>query len=157
MRNKLLTLAAVLVLLAVLGDLYAKPLLAQIRAALVQNVDEPGRNPIGLSVNADSSETFWSVPGGKRYVIEQYTAFCEVSNTGFLTSVELSVSTGGALVSATTPAFVSYTISDGNVVWGASSTTRLYADPNTTLTFAGVGSSIKNCSVSVSGYAISQP
>jgi hypothetical protein len=45
MKNKLITLAATAALLAVLGHFYAKPLMAQVRAALTQNIDEPGRNP----------------------------------------------------------------------------------------------------------------
>jgi hypothetical protein len=45
MKNKLLSLAAALVLLMVLEHFYAKPLLAQIRAALIVSVDEPARTP----------------------------------------------------------------------------------------------------------------
>jgi hypothetical protein len=45
MRNKLLTLAAVLALVAVLGMFYSKPLLAQVRAVLVATVDTPARVP----------------------------------------------------------------------------------------------------------------
>jgi hypothetical protein len=43
MKNKLLTLAAGLALIAMAGKFFAVPLLAQVRAALVQNVDDPGR------------------------------------------------------------------------------------------------------------------
>jgi hypothetical protein len=157
MKNKLLTVAGALALLVLLGHFYAKPLLAQVRAALIQNVDEPARNPIGFSDNNAGSEDFWKVPAAKRYVIEQYTAYCETPGSGQLTSASISLSTGGAHVSASTPAFVSYTISDGNIVWAASGTTRLYADPSTTITIDGIGTSILNCSFSMSGYAISQP
>jgi hypothetical protein len=44
MRNKLLTLAAMLALLAVLGEFFARPVIAQVRAALVQDVDNPARH-----------------------------------------------------------------------------------------------------------------
>ena len=43
MKNRLLTFAGALVLLAVLGSYYAKPLLATV-AALVQDRDSKGRN-----------------------------------------------------------------------------------------------------------------
>jgi hypothetical protein len=157
MKNKLLSVAGALALLAVLGHFYAKPLLAQVRAALIQNIDEPARNPIGFSDNNAGAEDFWKVPAAKRYVIEQYTAFCETSSTGQLTSAEISVFTGGARVSATTPAFVSFTISDGNVVWAASATTRLYADPSSTITIIGVGNPSPNCSFQMSGYSVNLP
>ncbi len=50
MRNKLLTLAGALALLAVLGRFYAEPLLAQVRSALVKNIDEPGRRSFSLPI-----------------------------------------------------------------------------------------------------------
>jgi hypothetical protein len=77
MKTKLLTFAASLVLMAALGHFYAKPLLAQVRAALIKNIDEKGRTPY----QADSSciptfpqitcqAVFPPVPAGRRLVIE---------------------------------------------------------------------------------------
>lgn len=45
MKNRTMMLAGTLMLVAVLGKFYVPPLLAQARAALVKNVDEPGRTP----------------------------------------------------------------------------------------------------------------
>jgi hypothetical protein len=45
MKNRLLALAGALALLAVLGEFCTKPVVAQVRAALVANVDEPTRSP----------------------------------------------------------------------------------------------------------------
>jgi hypothetical protein len=45
MKNKLFTFAGALAALAILGHVYAQPLLAQVRAALVKNIDEHGRTP----------------------------------------------------------------------------------------------------------------
>jgi hypothetical protein len=78
MKNKLLTLAAALALLAVLGHFYAKPLLAQVRAALVKNLDEPGRNPYAQNVRGDSTaggcqSATITVPANRRLVIENVT------------------------------------------------------------------------------------
>lgn len=43
MKQKMLAMAGVLALLAVLGRFYAQPVLAQVRAALVSDVDNPAR------------------------------------------------------------------------------------------------------------------
>ena len=85
MKNKLLTLAGALALLAVLGKFYAKPVFAQVRAALVQNVDEPGRTPYQQELQVIGNSgcdtdfctpgfTFAVVPANKRLVIKQVSA-----------------------------------------------------------------------------------
>jgi hypothetical protein len=100
MKNKLLTFAGALALLAVLGHFYAKPLLAQVRAALVQNVDEPGRNPIPLGYQAvTSSGANFSVPAGKRYVIEAFAANCFLDNASSLTAVRVNALTSAGDIS----------------------------------------------------------
>jgi hypothetical protein len=73
MKNKLLTLAGTLALLAVVGKFYAPPLMAQVRAALVQDVDQPARAPFQVTVPVNINNfTFTPVPipSGKRLVID---------------------------------------------------------------------------------------
>jgi hypothetical protein len=75
MKNRLLTLAGALALLAVLGRFYAVPVYAQVKAALVQNRDEKARNPYqarnnSLGTAGASRTAFAFVPAGKRLVIE---------------------------------------------------------------------------------------
>jgi hypothetical protein len=73
MKNKLLTLAAALLLLAVVGKFYAQPVMAQVRAALVQDVDQPARAPFQATVPININNfTYTSVPipAGKRLVID---------------------------------------------------------------------------------------
>ena len=76
MKHKLLTFAGALALLAVLGHFYAVPLMAQIRAALIKNIDEKGRNPYQQSGATDCTGlglcdlAFPAVPAGKRLVVE---------------------------------------------------------------------------------------
>jgi hypothetical protein len=76
MKNRLFTFAGALVLLAVLGKFYAVPVLAQVRSALVKNIDERGRIPYTLTVFCSSngstqcSAFFPAVPANKRLVIE---------------------------------------------------------------------------------------
>ena len=79
MKNKLLTFTGALALLAVLGEFYAPPLMAQVRAALVQDRDSVGRN-LYQSVNNCSNVTnpcviaFPAVPAGQRLIITQVSA-----------------------------------------------------------------------------------
>jgi len=73
MKNKLLTLAGALALLAVLGKFYAPPVLAQVRAALVQDVDQPARAPFQVTVPININNfnfTTVTIPTGKRLVVD---------------------------------------------------------------------------------------
>lgn len=89
MKNKLLTVAGALVLLAVIGKFYATPVLAQVRAALVQDRDNPARQPFTfstLSTGSASGNVFLAgtslpaVPAGKRRIITNF--FANVATTG---------------------------------------------------------------------------
>jgi hypothetical protein len=91
-KNKLLTLAGALALLAVLGTYYAKPLLAQVRAALVSDVDNPARGFVQLSFLAVLPPGFQTevlrfdpkfvVPAGKRLVIDMVSASTSTLQAG---------------------------------------------------------------------------
>jgi hypothetical protein len=80
MKNRLLTFAGALALTGVLGHFYAVPLMAQVRAALVKNLDERGRNPYMQTLACYSSTLsqcqvfFPVVPPNKRLVIEHVNA-----------------------------------------------------------------------------------
>jgi hypothetical protein len=76
MKNRLLGLAGGLALLGVLGHFYAKPLLAQVRAALTSNMDEPGRIPYTTAISSTGTTgggaVFFAgpaVPANRRLVI----------------------------------------------------------------------------------------
>src|SRR5258706_15121720 len=78
MKNRILTLAGILALVAVLGKFYAVPAIAQaVRAAVVKNIDEPGRSPFqqeaffsGSCPNITAcSVNYAPVPANKRLVI----------------------------------------------------------------------------------------
>ncbi len=73
MKNRLLTLAGALALVAVLGKFYAQPVMAQVRAALVQDVDQPARAPFQavVPVNINNfTNTLVPIPTGKRLVVD---------------------------------------------------------------------------------------
>jgi len=73
MKNRLLTFAGALALLAVLGKFYAPPLMAQVKAALVQDVDQPARQPFQATVAININNFTFSpvaIPAGKRLVVD---------------------------------------------------------------------------------------
>lgn len=76
MKKRILTVAGGLALLAVTAHFFAKPMMAAVRAALVENVDERGRNPYIQSLscyqlNSNVCNAFFPpVPAGMRLVVE---------------------------------------------------------------------------------------
>ena len=50
MKNRLMTFAGALALLAVLGKFYAPPLMAQVKATFIQDVDQAARQPFQVTV-----------------------------------------------------------------------------------------------------------
>lgn len=88
MRNRSLFGAAALASLIALGQFGAKPLIAQIRAALVKNIDEPGRTPYQSSQSCSTpgntvcGADMMPVPAGKRLVIQHLSGvvICESIN-----------------------------------------------------------------------------
>jgi hypothetical protein len=89
MKNRLLTFAGALAVLAILGKFYAVPLIAQVKAAIVQDRDNPARQPFNFFSVAQgaasgnqfvASATLPAVPAGKRRVIVNF--FANVATTG---------------------------------------------------------------------------
>jgi hypothetical protein len=73
MKNRLLTFVGALALLAVFGKFYAPPLMAQVRAAMVQDVDQPARAPFQVTVPININNfnyTPVTIPTGKRLVVD---------------------------------------------------------------------------------------
>ena len=92
MKIKLLILAGALALIAVTGKYYAVPVMAQVRAALVSDVDNPAKNfvrfAVGIAPSGTSScfATGYTVQPGKRLVIDDISA-----------QISVSVSSAGAM------------------------------------------------------------
>jgi hypothetical protein len=105
MKNKLFTLAGALTLFAVLGHFYAKPLMAQVRAALIKNLDERGRNPysptlVCVAIQGGGCEAdFPTVPAGMRLVVE----YVDLSVQG-----DSPATVGAAITSAVSQAILAY-------------------------------------------------
>lgn len=158
MKNKLLIFAGAFLVLALVMRFVEKPVLAEIRAALMQNVDEPGRNPFAVSSGQNGE---FAVPVGQRYVIEQYSVQCDVDNTTSMPDITLSNVTNGAFQKAS--AVAHYVQPNGFVndhavaIWRGTGVGHFYADPGSSFFVAGSGSGIEDCSYSASGYAIHNP
>jgi hypothetical protein len=101
MKSRLFSLAGALALVAVLGKFYAQPLMAQVRAALVKNLDEKGRNPYIQHVFSSCSGSsglcdliYPAVPAGKRLVIERVSA--NIAADAGINGTFLALPNGGA-------------------------------------------------------------
>ena len=74
-KNWLVVALVVVVVVVVLGGVFAKPVLAQVRAALVRDADNPALAPFRGRVDFDlccinDGRLMTTVPAGKRLVIE---------------------------------------------------------------------------------------
>lgn len=157
MARRLWSVAAFLAILAILGKFYAKPVLAEVRAALTQNIDEPGRNRFAL-LQGGTTEGVFTVPATQRYVLESVSFDCYIPASSTLLDVSLGGTTAGTnvLVSTTGGHVYDYGASL-NAVRGTFAV-RTYLDPGTEFvidehTYGAKGT----CDFYVSGYAINNP
>ena len=86
--------AAVLSVVAILGSMAAEPVWAQVRAALVRDVDAPALAPVTLrrEINftaLNNQSLLTTVPAGKRLVIDHVSYFSGGVNTGELIFIGL--------------------------------------------------------------------
>jgi len=118
LRNYVLAAAA----LAVLAGVFSAPhAIAQIRAALIRDSDNPALQPVVISLNP----TF-QVPTGKRLII-QYVSWSGTRNLGFVASAGITATTSGQVATHWVPgSTTSFDNIGGKQVWIA-------ADPGTEL------------------------
>jgi hypothetical protein len=135
-KNKLLTFAGALALLALLGHFYAKPLLASV-AALVRDVDNGALQPVNFKItvndpSADASATVEgpTVPAGKRLVVEDVSVFGLIPSSTALTGVWL-VNQGGTNYLLVNPETGERSVStDGSLSqYGYNRPAKIYYDP----------------------------
>ena len=159
-KTKLLTAAGALAVLALVAHFLGKPLMAQVRAVLVQNIDEPARNPFSVSAIGNGggftlpSATF-SVPATSRYIIQQYAVQCNVSSGAPLAALTLTATSRNVAQSAFTPGFPLF-VPGGSA---ASGNTHLYADPGTPINLVADVPFVTStgCTFYVSGYSVNLP
>jgi hypothetical protein len=159
-RRMIAASAAILGLVAVTGHFAAKPLLAQIRAALVKNVDEPGRTPYQSSQHCSPvgvvllcSGDFTPVPAGKRLVIQHASGLlgCGVASCGGgLNHIQLFSKGHGSLNDD--GAFIPYPVVTN--IWSAfNEDVRLYIEPGAVPSFqAYLNVFSASITITVTGY-----
>src|SRR5579862_2592257 len=147
-KNKLLTVAGVVVLLAVLENYYAKPLFAMVHAVFVRDQDNPALQPVMFALG-DNPQTF-HVPPGKRLVIE-YVSWRGTVNQGLVVGVGFNVTTNGFQGTHYVPGSpVSSENIGGQKVW-------IVADPDTDVLYQSAGAIGSTAQVLVSGYYVNMP
>lgn len=167
MKSKLLIAAALCLSVLALEHSRIRPVLAQVRAALVQSVDEPGRNAFAFyQINSTSNPYFanFNVPAGRRYVVDQYKAQCDIVNTTYMSDAQIVSTVGGNTANSSAPAHLVQVngLISGTPVnsYAGTGLGPIYADPGTTVTLfasaaAGTGgNNIKNCNFWISGHYI---
>lgn len=178
MRQKLFTVAGVLTLLAVLGKYYTTPVLAQVRAALVQDVENPAHFPVRFSGNltigpgalSNDGSVGTAIPVGKRLVLEFAAGRCTavaspgVDVSGIVIRTNENISEGVqfhfydlAFTSVADPLGPAYYISQP---------IRVYSDGtkfNNTVVFSArltnpvPANGNVGCSIELSGYTVTLP
>jgi hypothetical protein len=158
-KNYVLTAAGFAVLVMTLGVFTAGHAIAQaVRAALVQNRDEPGRQPFTLT--SFPNDGSWQVPAGKRYVIESFGMNCVVDSANGGALGDVAIYFGSLESHAPAPHSIDYNGGPGEIVWVTSATTRLYAEPTTYISLQGKSNYFAShavvhaCGGYVSGYSI---
>jgi len=158
MKNKLLTLAAALVLLAVVGKFYAKPVMAQIRATLTQDVDQPARQPFQVSVPVNFqnfTQTNIPIPAGKRLVIDYISLNGAAQTSGAYIQPIVLVTAGVAGNQAVSYYFGPNPSTTTPGQYYASYPVTIYADSlNVSPAFAGYTPIFDTFEVNISGHLI---
>ena len=161
-KRYVVLIATILIALAITERSLVKPVLAQVRAALIQNIDEPGRTPFALAGTALNSNSFtFSVPAGQRYVVENVTGECFENTPGVLTNILVVARTNGVSTRVSNqPHLLQQNGPNQNIYIGTGSQV-LYADPASSIqVFADdnlAGGGIQSCQFWINGHAISNP
>jgi hypothetical protein len=161
MKNRLLTFAGALALLAVIGKFYAPPLMAQVRAALVQDVDQPARAPFQVTVPVNWNNfttTAVPIPSGKRLVIDYVSVDGAAGTTGSYVQpiLILNSSVAGGPASAYYIAPQQSTVAPGQYYKSEQAT--IYADTlSVSPAYAGFTPAFLVFNVVISGHLVTVP
>ena len=136
---------------------------AQVRPAVTQDVDQPGRNSLTLRTDVLSGGyVTFSVPAGKTYVIDQYTGDCAVPDGVSVVDVQLIVTNSGVNAFFHTPVHYVENVGFGLGRYGGTGSGPFYADPGSAITLianasSGKPSDFRGCGFVVMGHLISNP
>ena len=146
--------------------------LAQVRPALVKDVENPAHSPF-VGYASDTIDVNWlntilsvgTVPIGKRLVIEHVGIRCtgDIDDSFPLTTVSIHKGTNMGWSSYSVPIQMSLqgTTYDGKASWTASEALRLYSDGVNAATAVNIfhkkTTAAASCSAIVSGYTVDMP
>lgn len=149
--KRLLVLAACLTIVAAIVSITGSDVVAQIRAALIKDVDNPARQPFSASTNIVAfksgdvvlSETIMTVPAGKRAVLEHCSCINYLEAGNNFIRFELRYVSGGVnarhqFVHTRVGVSFSPTID----IWSFSQPVRAYADAGTAITIEALRRSV---------------
>ncbi len=136
MRNMLLSLGRTLTFATAFGTLYTAQIFAQVRPAVVKNVDEPGRSPyqaIQTSFNncgVYGFAYFPPVPAGKRLVVTYMSGQFQltVSSKVYARLFSVPSVTGSCAVISGVPFAILPVFDNSNLIASFSSPTQLYIE-----------------------------
>ena len=162
--------AAGVTALAVIGSYTATPLWAQVKAALVQSIDEPGRNPYTSEVLFSGATcdpgvchiNFAPVPAGKRLVATSLTGVVYLVTPGVVGRFRLSAFSplGGTEMALPTVLQAGLSTFGSNMI-GVNSQFAAYFEPGTTpqavILPTTMISMIDPAELTLSGYLVSVP
>ncbi len=142
---------------------------AEANPIFTRDVDSAVRHPIVRFVcsdvgtpgsNCGSSPNFFTVPGGARLVIEQVDGTCTQYSGTNVTGVGITTQTDTSIIEHSIPLPFHGNSSDA-LTLNFSQLTRIYAEPETTVSARLTGSFVSpgsgaHCQVTVSGYLVNQ-
>jgi len=94
MKSRMLQIAGVLALLAVVGKFYAVPVLAQVRATITQDRDQEGRNIYQYYSSCQSQAgvctiAYPAVPAGQRLVVKHVSMITQFPTGTTMNAIQL--------------------------------------------------------------------
>ena len=154
--------AGLLLLVGTLSVIGPKRALAVLGYTPVRDVDNPGRHPFQIRMfpigNGNASTNF-TVPAGKRLVIEDISVFVSIA-PGSTPEVTVLTSVGGAEAFHFVPAAFAGALFSGDDSYDGHALARFYADPGSTVradVHSNPGAASIQADMSVSGYLIDLP
>lgn len=159
-------MAAGVAALGIIGGMVGGPAVAQIRAALVRDVDNPALQPFRTQIAvtllaADSSKTVNGpvVPAGKRLVIENASIWGLTQNADFVSGVWLTVpGANPATFTMLDPASTEKKVVSGSTnIYAYNRPVRLYYEPGETVqaqVFTEGASAGKTVNIYLNGYLV---
>ena len=146
--------AGILLLAVVLNAVGPKRVMAALGYTPVRDVDNPARQPVQFVLTLTSNYT---VPVGKRLVIEHVSADFGVPSGGGVKDFAISTTVGGVEVAHEMRRTVGSVFSNGDERVVVCEPVRIYADPGTTVGASSITAGGVFGTIGISGYLVNLP